>query len=105
MVWISSARYINYFIHSIAIIGSIFFLINWSIYMIIAWLVGSLLSLVIILSSYYCLMRHVVCMLAFPGVVGLFKRSLEYEYCKSMCSEVLRSVRNMKDCIELVASI
>jgi hypothetical protein len=40
-------------------------------------------------------------MIAFPGITNLMRRSLEHDYCKRMAQEVLRSIIDFKNTIEM----
>ena len=46
-------------------------------------------------------MRSVVRMIAFPGYCSLFRRGMEYDYNKRMSQEVLRSIIDLKSCLEM----
>jgi len=61
---------------------SLVILINWIIYKLIGFIVGSLISFGIILSSYYLSVREAVRMLSFPGITTWMKRTLEFDFCK-----------------------
>jgi uncharacterized RDD family membrane protein YckC len=61
---------------------SLVILINWIIYKLLGFIVGSLISFGIILSSYYLSVREAVRMLSFPGITTWMKRTLEFDFCK-----------------------
>ena len=67
----------------------LFILINWSIYKLLHFFIGSLPSILALFFGYYFSFRKLVRMLAFPGTSLLMKRSLEFDYCKSMSRNVL----------------
>ncbi len=73
----------------ILLVIGIFILINWSIYRILHFFLGSLPSMFALFFGYYFSFRKLVRMLAFPGTSMLMKRSLEFDYCKSMSRNVL----------------
>lgn len=78
----------------------IFFLINWIIYKILGFFLGSLLSFGLILTFYYLSLRGVVRMLSFPGITVWMKRTLEFDFCKRTASQVLRNATDMKSSLE-----
>ena len=61
---------------------SLVILINWIINKLLCFIVGSLISFGIILSSYYLSVREAVRMLSFPGITTWMKRTLEFDFCK-----------------------
>ena len=74
----------------VGLVFSIILLINWSIFKILGFIVGSLASGILIFLAYYYSMRNLVRMLTFPGITIMMKKSLENDYCKSMAQGVLR---------------
>lgn len=68
------------------LVFGLFFLSNWIVYKIVGFFVGSLLSLGLILATYYLSLRSVVRMLSFPGTTTWMKRTLEFDFCKSTAS-------------------
>ena len=73
----------------VLLVLGLFFLINWSIYKFLHFFLGGLPSLLALFFGYYFSFRKLVRMLAFPGTSLLMKRSLEFDYCKSMSRNVL----------------
>jgi hypothetical protein len=82
------------------VFGVLFFL-NYGLYRMIALLTGRLLSFLIVLSLYYSNGRILVRGLAFPGTTLLMRRQLENDFCKNMAQGVLRSIVDLKNCIEM----
>ena len=66
------------------LILGVLYLVNWLLYKLIGWILGSLLSLTLILSGYYLSLRGLARSLAYPGISLLMKRSLEHDFCKRM---------------------
>ena len=79
----------------------VLFLINYGFYRLFALIIGRFLSFAMILAIYYYNIRKLVRGLAFPGTTILMRRQLESDFCKSMAQGVLRSVVDMKNCIEI----
>lgn len=40
-------------------------------------------------------------MVAFPGISKIFRRNMEFSYCKTMGNEALRSITDFKHCLEM----
>ena len=53
---------------------AILILINWSIYKLLGWFIGSIASFLLLFLSYYYSLRILATMLAFPGITILMKR-------------------------------
>jgi hypothetical protein len=79
-------------------------LVHWSIFKILGWVFTGYGAFTIIVLTYYFSIRSIVRFIAFPGALGLFKRNLEFSYCKSMAKEVLRSLLELKGCLEMYLS-
>jgi hypothetical protein len=58
-------------------------------------------ALIVIFLSYYFSMRGLVRILAFPGIVSFFRRSMELNFGKSMAMEVVKSIMEFKNGIEI----
>ena len=76
-------------------------LINWSIYKIISWLLGAIITSIFMLVAYVFGIRKLVTFLAFPGTFSLFRRGIEYSFCKTMAAEVLKSITEFKNSVEV----
>jgi hypothetical protein len=76
-------------------------LVNWSIWKILSLLFDSYLAFLFILLAYYYSFRHLVRMLAFPGISVLMKRTLESDYCKRMAQNVLKQIHDFRSCLEM----
>ena len=79
----------------------ILFMFNYGVYRLISLIVGPLLSISLIIAFYYTNARKLVRGIAFPGTTIIMKRQLETDFCRSMAQGVLRSVVDMKNCIEI----
>ena len=72
-------RYLILTLYIVGVALVIFLLINWSVYKIIGWIIGSaIISAISIALLYYFSLRGLVRAIAFPGISSLFRRNLEY---------------------------
>ena len=89
----------------LVIVLFVFLGINWCLYKVLAFLVTPIPSLLIVIVAYVIGLRNIVTILAFPGTCFLFRRSLEYSFCKTMAAEVLKSITEFKNCIEIFLTV
>ena len=54
-----------------------------------------------IIVAYVILIRSLIKTLSFPGTSYIFKRNIEYSFCKTMANEVLKSITEFKHSIEV----
>ena len=85
----------------LVLILGILYLVNWIVYKLIGWFLGSLLSFTLIISGYYLSLRGLARSLAYPGISILMKRSLEHDFCKRMSDSVMRQLTELKNVIEM----
>ena len=75
--------------------------INWLLYKFLAFIVTPIPAIIILILAYIIGIRNIVTILAFPGTCYLFRRSLEYSFNKTMAAEVMKSLNEFKNCIEV----
>jgi hypothetical protein len=85
---------------ALGLVFGIFYFLNWIVYKLIGFFVGSIISFILILTTYYLMLRGLVRMLAFPGITTLMQRTLEFDFCKRMASQVLRNATDLKSSLE-----
>jgi hypothetical protein len=71
------------------------------VYRLFKWVFTGFGAIAIIGCAYYFAIQSVVRIIAFPGILKLFRRNLEFSYCQSMAREVLRSTIEFKSCLEM----
>lgn len=85
----------------VLLVLAVIFLINWTIYKLLGFVFGSLISFFLIIYFYYNSIRNLVRGIAFPGMTILMKRNLEFEYCKNMAQGVMRNIIDLKNSLEM----
>ena len=75
--------------------------VNWSVYKILALFLTPIPASIILILAYIIGIRSIITILAFPGTCYLFRRSLEYSFCKTMAAEVMKSINEFRNCIEV----
>lgn len=88
-------------IGGVVLVLALIFFLNWSFYKLLGFFFGSMLSVVLIFSFYYYQLRYLVIALAYPGITTLMRRSLEHDFGKRMTQQVLISIIDLKNCLEM----